>query len=78
MILQNGFALTPNWPNELGLALGQAEVTPFEMTRFVATIANGGRFTNGQPVLAAIDLQQRNHVKTLAMDERVVDENAIF
>lgn len=69
---------TKNWPNELGLALGQAEVTPFEMTRFVASIANGGRFTNGQPVLAAIDLQQRNHVKTLAMDERIVDENAIF
>ena len=48
------------------------------MTRFVATIANGGRFTNGQPVNAAIDLQKRDHVKTLAIEDTVVDENAIF
>ena len=34
---------TSNFPQEMGLALGQAETTPLELSRFVATIANGGK-----------------------------------
>lgn len=40
---------------EMGLALGQSEVTPLEMAQFAATVANGGRRVVGTPVLSAID-----------------------
>ncbi|MEL6347042.1 MAG: transglycosylase domain-containing protein, partial [Myxococcota bacterium] len=34
---------TGHFPEEMGLALGQGEVTPLEQARFVATVINGGR-----------------------------------
>jgi membrane peptidoglycan carboxypeptidase len=43
------------WPVELGLSLGQSEVTPLEMARFVGTIANGGVQASGRPVIAVRD-----------------------
>ena len=46
---------TEDWPDELGLALGQGEVTPLEMARFVATVARGGELASARPVYAAID-----------------------
>lgn len=46
---------TSEFPEELGLALGQAEVTLVEMTQFAALIANGGQRVSGTPVLRAVD-----------------------
>ncbi len=46
---------TDDWPEEMGLALGQGEVTPLEMARFVATVARGGELASARPVYAAID-----------------------
>ena len=47
---------TTNFPHEMGLALGQAEVTPLEMARMVATVLGGGRKLSGSPIVAAIDV----------------------
>ncbi len=46
---------TQKFPEEMGLSLGQAEVTPLEMAQFVGTVANGGRRIKGSPVLFAMD-----------------------
>lgn len=46
---------TSHFPAEMGLALGQAEVTPLEMARFVASVANEGKLADGSPVLLARD-----------------------
>ncbi len=43
------------FPEELGLALGQAEVTLLEMTQFAALIANGGERVLGSPVRRVVD-----------------------
>jgi membrane peptidoglycan carboxypeptidase len=47
---------TRHFPMELGLALGQAEVTPLEMAQFAAMVANGGHRVEATPVLRAVDL----------------------
>ena len=65
---------TMDFPEELGLALGQAEVTPLEMARMSAIIANGGFWVSGQPVQAAIDITGKNHVQEKARGERVISE----
>jgi penicillin-binding protein 1B len=67
---------TQNFPKEMGLALGQAEVTPFEMTRFVATIANGGMQATGQPVVSAVDLAGREMVQAKGLESRTISEEA--
>ncbi len=46
---------THRFPPEMGLALGQGEVTPLEMAELVATIAHGGRRVQAMPVLSAVD-----------------------
>lgn len=46
---------TTAFPQELGLALGQAEVTPLEMAQLAALIANGGQRVRGSTVLRAVD-----------------------
>lgn len=46
---------TSRFAPEMGLALGQAEVTPLEMAQFAGTVANGGRRIVGTPVLRAVD-----------------------
>lgn len=46
---------TSAWPRELGLALGQGEVTVAEMARFCAMIANGGMKVDFFPVEVAVD-----------------------
>jgi membrane peptidoglycan carboxypeptidase len=51
---QVGFDVA-DWPVELGLALGQSEVTPLEMARFVGTIAHGGQQASGRPIIAVRD-----------------------
>ena len=46
---------TKGFKEEMGLALGQAEVTPLEMAQFAAIVSNGGRKITGSPVLSAVD-----------------------
>ena len=46
---------TTAFPEELGLALGQAEVTPIEMAQFAGMVANGGRRIEGTPIVRATD-----------------------
>jgi membrane peptidoglycan carboxypeptidase len=46
---------TAKFPEEMGLALGQAEVTPLEMAQFAATVSNGGHKITGSPVISAVD-----------------------
>lgn len=46
---------TTRLPAEMGLALGQGEVTVLEMTQFAAAVANGGLRIEGSPVLSAVD-----------------------
>ena len=46
---------TRSFPDEMGLALGQAEVRPIDMARFASTIARGGRVASASPVLVAKD-----------------------
>ncbi len=50
---------TSRFPEEYGLALGQAETTVVEMTEFAALLANGGRRIDALPVLDAVDLAGR-------------------
>ena len=65
---------TTNYPEELGLALGQAEVTPLEMA-FVAMLANGGTQVYGQPVTHAIDQNGENHIYITGLGGRILDES---
>jgi membrane peptidoglycan carboxypeptidase len=46
---------TRAFPHELGLALGQAEVTPLELASFAALIARGGTRLEPEVVLSAVD-----------------------
>ena len=47
---------TRHWRDELGLALGSAEVTPLEQARMVATIIADGKLASGRPVITALDV----------------------
>lgn len=67
---------TSKFPSEMGLALGQAEVTPLEMGQFVATLANGGTKANGLPILAAYDKRGRNHVSEEALGSKIFTDEA--
>jgi membrane peptidoglycan carboxypeptidase len=46
---------TRAYPPELGLALGQAEVTPVEMAQFVGTVANGGLKIEASTLVRVVD-----------------------
>lgn len=59
-------------PEEMGLALGQGEVTPVEMAAFVATIINGGRRATGSPVQSARDAAGQIRVGAIAPDRPVM------
>jgi len=63
---------TTGWPDELGLALGQAEVTPLEQARFVATIIGEGRLASAWPVMSATDPAGRSRLQTEGFGERVL------
>lgn len=67
---------TKSFPEEMGIALGQAEVTPLEMARFVGTVANRGLFTDGSPVLLIRDGAGAVRYEHKAPSERVLSEEA--
>lgn len=46
---------TTQFPEEMGLALGQAAITPLEQARFAATVAYGGRKLEASPILEVRD-----------------------
>jgi penicillin-binding protein 1A len=63
----------PRWlPEEMGLALGQGEVTPVEMAMYVATIINGGRRATGSPVKSARDAAGQVRVGAISPDRPVM------
>ena len=66
---------TSRWPPEMGLALGQGEVTPLEMGRFVATILAGGVSVDGRPVVTAVDAAGQVRVAPQP-GERVISREA--
>ena len=63
-------------PEEMGLALGQGEVTPVEMAAFAATIINGGRRATGSPVHSARDAADQVRVGAIAPDRPVMTPEA--
>lgn len=46
---------TTAFPVEMGLCLGQGEVTPLAMAEFAGVVSNGGRKLDASPVLRAVD-----------------------
>lgn len=67
---------TGAYPTEMGLALGQAEVTPLEQARFVATVLNGGHIVSGSPVRLARDPLGDVRLTHEALGPRVISEEA--
>ena len=63
---------TDDYPLEMGLALGQAEVTPLEMGCFVAMLANGGTQVYGLPITHAIDRNGTNHIYITGLGRRLI------
>ena len=63
-------------PEEMGLALGQGEVTPQEMASFVGTVVNGGRRVAGSPVLFARDAARQIPVGVLNPERPVMAPEA--
>ncbi len=66
---------TRGWPVEMGLALGQAEVSPLEMARMAATFARGGRLPEARTVFVARDASGWVRVGP-PRDERVTSEES--
>lgn len=67
---------TDHFPEEMGLSLGQGEVTPLEQARFVATVLSGGLRATGSPVVMAVDPLGRVRLKEPALAERVMSPEA--
>lgn len=65
---------TSKFPKEMGLALGQAEVTPLEMGKAVSAIVNGGFAVVGSPILVALDASGAVRLDDRAPLERVLTE----
>ncbi len=66
---------TDAYPDEMGLALGQAEVTPLEMGCFVAMLANGGTQVYGIPITHAIDRNGNNHIFVSGLGKQVMSQD---
>jgi len=63
-------------PEEMGLALGQGEVTTLEMASFVGSVVNGGRRSTGSPVLLARDAAHQIPVGALSPERPVMSPEA--
>lgn len=67
---------TRHFPAEMGLSLGQGEVTPLEQARFVAAVINGGHKVSGSPLVLIKDVGDRLRWSTSAIEERVMTEES--
>ncbi|MFT4976908.1 MAG: membrane peptidoglycan carboxypeptidase [Myxococcota bacterium] len=67
---------TVHFPVEMGLALGQGEVTPLEQARFVATVLSGGLRATGSPVITAVDPLGRVRLCEPALAEPIMTPEA--
>lgn len=67
---------TDHFPEEMGLALGQGEVTPLEQARFVATIINGGHRVSGSPLVLVRDVGGQTRWSEAAIEDRVMTAEA--
>lgn len=67
---------TKGFKAELGLALGQAEVTPLEMATFTAIVASGGLAKEVRPVSRVVDARGRERVAAAPDAKRVLDAEA--
>ncbi|MFN7145438.1 MAG: transglycosylase domain-containing protein, partial [Myxococcota bacterium] len=67
---------TSKYPEEMGLALGQGEVTPLEMAQFSAIVANGGKKVTGSPILRAVDAAGNERIAPPVAGEQVLPPEA--
>lgn len=67
---------TSKYPEELGLALGQAEVTPLEMARLIGTLAADGLRASGIPVIRAMDAAGQEVLHAPALGDRILSHAA--
>ncbi|MCB9760606.1 MAG: transglycosylase domain-containing protein [Alphaproteobacteria bacterium] len=67
---------TDHLPHEMGLALGQAELSPLDMARVVATVSNGGLRVSGAPVLEVRDARGAVRHRLQPPSERVLSPEA--
>ena len=63
---------TTKFPVEMGLALGQGEVTPLQMAEFQAIVSNGGIKVTGTPVEHAEDASGTQRIAPPVAGERVL------
>ncbi len=67
---------TTSFPEEMGLALGQAEVTPLDMAQFVGVVSNGGRKIVATPVYRAVNAGGAEVIAPPAAGDAVIDPGA--
>jgi membrane peptidoglycan carboxypeptidase len=67
---------TGHFPPEMGLALGQGEVTVLEMAEFSATVARGGQSIKGTTLLGAVDVRGKARLPRLAEGRRVLEKES--
>lgn len=60
------------FPVEMGLSLGQGEVTPLQLAQFQAIVSNGGLKVTGTPVLHAEDAGGKQRIAPPVAGERVL------
>jgi membrane peptidoglycan carboxypeptidase len=64
------------FPAEMGLALGQGEVTVLQMAQLAAAIGNGGWRVEGAPVVRVVDWRGRELVSPPERGPRVISSTA--
>ena len=67
---------TSKFPEEMGISLGQAEVTPLAMAQFAGVVSNGGKKLSATPVFRAIDPAGVERVSPPVGGESVIEPGA--